>query len=97
MQPGRDGAILIPPPSKADQTGEIWGVHPIHLAYDPTDRANAASWLRKLELKLPVVGARRAAVALFVTDAKLTEMRHSTVDTYLGHFLKLHLGAAAEN
>ena len=32
MQPGRDGAILIPPPSKADQTGEIWGVHPIHLA-----------------------------------------------------------------
>ena len=97
MQPGRDGAILIPPPSKADQTGEIWGVHPIHLPFEPSDRANAASWLRKLELKFPVVGARRAAVALFVTDAKLTEMRHSTVDTYLGHFLKLHLGAAAGN
>ena len=95
MIPGRDGAILIPPPSKADQTGEIWGVHPIHLAFDPSDRANAATWLRKLELKLPVHGAQRSTVALFVTNSKLSEMRHSTVDTYLGHFLKLHLGAAA--
>ena len=42
-------------------------------------------------------GARRAAVALFFTDAKLATMHHSTVDTYLGHFLKRHLGAAAGN
>jgi hypothetical protein len=95
MVPGRDGAILIPPPSKADQTGEIWGVHPIHLSYDPSDRANAATWLRSLELKFPVTGFRRAAVALFVSDTGLSPMRHSTVDTYLGHFLKLHLGAEA--
>jgi hypothetical protein len=97
LQPGRDGAILIPPPSKADQTGEIWGVHPIHLAYDPTDRANAATWLRTIELKWPVVGARRATVALFVGDARLAPLRHSTVDTYLGHLLKLHLGEASGN
>ena len=95
LQPGRDGAILIPPPSKADQFGDIWGVHPIHLEYDPSDRANAATWLRQIELQFPVHGARRAAVALFFTDSKLSAMHHSTVDTYLGHFLKLHLGAAA--
>lgn len=97
MVAGRDGAILIPPPSKADQTGEIWGVHPIHLAYDPSDRANAATWLRDLELNFPVTGSLRASTALFVTDGKLSAMHHSTVDTYLGHFLTLHLGAAAGN
>ena len=97
LQPGRDGAILIPPPSKADQTGEIWGVHPIHLAFDPTERANAAMWLRELELSFPVSGGQRASVALFVTDDKLSAMHHSTVDTYLGHLLRLHLGAAAGN
>ena len=97
MVPVRDGAILVPPPSKADQTGEIWGVHPIHLAFDPTDRANAASWLRRLELKFPVSGPRRTSIAMFFTDSKLTAMHHSTIDTYLGHFLKLHLGAAADS
>ena len=35
-------------------------------------------------------------MALFFTDSKLSAMHHSTVDTYLGHFLKLHLGAAAD-
>jgi hypothetical protein len=91
MRPGRDSAILVPPPSKADQTGEIWGVHPIHLGYDPGDNANAATRLLQLELSFPVHGARRASTALFFTDAKLTPMHHSTVDTYLGHFLALHL------
>ena len=95
LVPKRDGAILIPPPSKADQTGEIWGVHPIPLSYDPTDQANAATWLLHLELSFPVAGARRSQVALFIVNHKLSEMRHSTVDTLLGHFLKLHLGAAA--
>ena len=97
LQPGRDGAILVPPPSKADQFGDIWGVHPIHLAYDPRDRANAATWLRQVELRFPVRGAQRARVALFFTDARLATMHHSTVDTYLGHFLRLHLGATAGN
>jgi hypothetical protein len=83
LTPGRDGAILIPPPSKADQFGDIWGVHPIHLEYDPSDRANAATWLQQVELQFPVHGARRAAVALFFTDAKLSAMHHSTVDIIL--------------
>jgi len=83
LLPGRDGAVIIPPPSKADQTGEIWGVHPIHLPYDPTDRANAATWLRDVELTLPVHGERRTSTALFVTDSALSTMHQSTVDTYL--------------
>jgi len=97
LQPGRDGAILIPPPSKADQTGEIWGVHPMHLPYDPTDRANAATWLRDLELELPVHSGQRALTALFVTDAALSTMYHSTVDTYLRRLLDLHFGKSAGN
>ena len=97
MVSGRDGAILIPPPSKADQTGQIWGVYPIHLVYDPTDLANAATWLRKIELSFPVLAANRATTALFFVDSHLTAMRHSTVDTYLKHFLQIHLGAVAGN
>jgi integrase len=97
LLPGRDGAVIIPPPSKADQTGEIWGVHPIHLPYDPTDRANAATWLRDVELTLPVHGERRTSTALFVTDSALSTMHQSTVDTYLRRLLDLHLGAKAGN
>ncbi len=97
LQPGRDGAILIPPPSKADQTGEIWGVHPMHLPFDPSDRANAATWLRDIELTLPVRGERRSSTALFVTDSALSTMHHSTVDTYLRRLLDRHLGNAAGN
>ena len=97
MVDGRDGAILIPPPSKADQFGDIWGVHPIHLGLDPADQANAATWLRRMELSFPVHGPQRAQVAVFFTDTNLTTMHHSTVDTYLGYFLKLYLGAAASN
>ena len=92
---GRDGAILIPPPSKADQFGDIWGVHPIHLPLHSADRANAAAWLRRIELALPVRGERRLNTALFVTDSSLAPLRHSTVDTYLGLLLKLHFGAEA--
>ena len=97
MVAGRDGATLIPPPSKADQTGQIWGVHPIHLAYDPRDTAYAATWLRKIELAFPVTAANRSLVALFVTDLSFSPMRHSTVDTYLSYFLRLHLGTVAKN
>jgi hypothetical protein len=92
---GRDSAILIPPPSKADQFGDIWGVHPIHLPFAPEDSANAAAWLQRIELALPVRGDQRASTALFVVDANLTPLRHSAVDTYLGHLLNLHFGANA--
>ena len=92
---GRDGAILIPPPSKADQFGDIWGVHPIHLPLDSSDRANAAAWLRRIELALPVRGEHRLDTALFVADSSLAPLRHSTVDTYLGLLLKLHFGTEA--
>ena len=92
---GRDSAILIPPPSKADQFGDIWGVHPIYLPLDSSDPANAASWLRRIELSLPVHGAVRTQTALFVSDRKLNPLRHSAVDTYLGHLLQLVFGIGA--
>jgi len=92
LVPGRDSAVLIPPPSKADRFGQTWGTNPIHLPYAPTDAANAAARLRTIELQFPVRGTQRTTTALFFTDAGLSPMRHSSADSLLGHLLKLHLG-----
>ena len=96
LVPGRDSAVLIPPPSKADRFGQTWGTNPIHLPYAPTDPANAAARLRTIELTFPVRGTPRTSTALFFTDADMTPMNHSTADTLLGHLLKLHLGDDAK-
>jgi hypothetical protein len=92
LVPGRDKAVIKPPRSKADQSGVIWGAHPIWIVFDGTDVANAAWWLQRLELAFPVRGARRLYTALFFTDARsFTPMSQSTVDTYLGHILRVNV------
>ena len=91
---GRDKAVIKPPRSKADQSGAIWGAHPIWITFDDTDVANAAWWLQRLELAAPVHGAQRTRVPLFVSEASgFTAMTHSTVDTYLGHLLRVNVPA----
>ena len=65
MEPGRDHAILVPPPSKADQLGVVYGNRPIYLIYQPGMKLNACTELRKLELAQPVAGALRRATPLF--------------------------------
>ena len=85
---GRDKAVIKPPRSKADYDGTIRGAHPIWLVFDDTDAANAARWLLRLELQLPLRGSRRAETPLFVSSATLEPMLHSTVNYYLEHLLR---------
>lgn len=91
MVPGRDLALVRPPRSKADPDGTKFGTNPIYLALDETDPANAASWLRRLELAFPCHGSKRQLRPLFCSDAKFTPISHSTVDTYLRHLLLCHV------
>ena len=42
LVPGRDFAILMPGPSKADCFGMRWGNNPIWLPFDPVVAINAA-------------------------------------------------------
>jgi hypothetical protein len=94
MVPGRDLALVRPPRSKADPDGTKFGTTPIYLALDESDPANAAAWLRRLELAFPCHGARRRACPLFFTDSKAVEpMSHSTVDHYLRLLLLVHVPA----
>ena len=77
---GRDKAVIKPPRFKADYDGTIWGAHPIWLVFDDTDVANAARWLLRLELQLPLRGGQRAETPFFVSSAALEPILHSTVD-----------------
>jgi len=88
---GRDKAVIKPPRSKADYDGTIWGAHPIWLVFDDTDVANAARWLLRLELQLPLRGGQRVETPLFVSSAALEPMLHSTVDCYLEHLLRANV------
>jgi hypothetical protein len=68
LTPGRDYLILIPPPSKADQFGTVWGNLPISIVYQPNMELNAATEVLKMELTFPVTGDQRAATPLFCDD-----------------------------
>jgi len=95
MVPGRDVGVVRPPRSKADQAGVKFGTKPIYLALDPTDPANAASWLRNLEISFPCHGTIRRQRPLFFSDSKgSSPISHSTVDTYLRHLLLVHVSRA---
>jgi len=80
---GRDKAVIKPPRSKADYDETIWGAHPMWLVFDDTDDANAARWLLRLELQLPLRGGQRADTPPFVSSAALEPMLHPAVDYYL--------------
>ena len=65
-----DYAVIIPPPSKADQFGTAWGSNPIYLRFSDTADINAARALRDLEFKWPVADTDRQNTPLFVTQNK---------------------------
>ena len=65
-----DYAVIIPPPSKADQFGTAWGSNPIYLRFSDTANINAAQAIRDLELAWPVAGVDRQNTPLFVTQSK---------------------------
>ena len=81
-----DYAILIPPVSKADPTGAVWGALPIYLHHHPTDAHSAFAKLSTLELLSPVTGEARSHVPLISPDgvspftgAQLDRALHSII------------------
>jgi hypothetical protein len=61
----RDYAVLLPPPSKCDTRGIVWGNQLIYLHYDTSHELSAAVQLRQLELSIPLHGAERRKEPLF--------------------------------
>ena len=61
-----DYAVVIPPPSKADQFGTAWGSNPIYLRFSDTAAINAARAIRDLKLAWPIAAADRQNTPLFV-------------------------------
>jgi integrase len=87
MIPLRDKAVLKPTPAKANQDGSHFGHNLIYLPLDPSDTANAASWLRRLALAFPRRGPQYQHTPLFFADAGFAPLRHNQADTYLHHLL----------
>jgi len=87
-----DYAILVPPPSKADQFGEVWGALPIYLHYDATQSDAAFHHLAQLELAVPVPAADRAAAPLISADG-VKPFTGSQLDTALKSLLRPIVGA----
>ena len=82
-----DVAILVPPPSKADQFGEIWGSKPIFLTFSSTATICAARQLRNMELAQPCEGTDRASTPLFVNAATGRCFTYAELNTLLKHLL----------
>ena len=62
-RPG-DHTVLVPPLSKADSKGEVWGALPIYLHYRPDDPDGAFQHLAHLELTIPVTASARPMTPL---------------------------------
>lgn len=86
----KDYAILIPPPSKTDAFGVIWGDKPIYLPVRFNSPYCAALRLRDLELALPLAGKQRAQVPLFC-DEDCNPMLYKTAYAILNDQKKLVL------
>ena len=88
LVPGRDFLVVKPPRSKADQDGTKFGALPIYLPFDTSDIANAAHWIKRLELRFPCRGTRRHLAPLFFDNATtFRPLSHASVD----HLLELLL------
>ena len=88
-----DYAILVPPPSKADPYGEVWGALPIYLHYSPTEPDAAFNHLATLELTVPAVGQQRHMVPLISADNK-QPLAAGQLDSMLQRILKRVVGNA---
>ena len=89
-----DHAILVPPVSKADPTGEVWGALPIYLHFSTDDPDAAFHHLAALELAMPVAdSSSREQVPLISSDYK-TPFQSGHLDSILSVILRQHLGAA---
>ena len=82
-----DFAIVVPPPSKADPFGEVWGALPIYLHYAPADADSAFCWLSHLELTVPVSGATHRLSTPFLARPGAAAITASQLDTALRSIL----------
>ena len=64
----RDYALIIPPPSKTDRFGIVWGDKPMYFPVRFSAPYCAALQLRSLELVYPLHGEHRQQAPLFVQD-----------------------------
>ena len=89
-----DFAIIMPPPSKADQWGRRWGNNPIWLPYDPSAAINAAAALAAWELCAAVPLERRAGTPLFCgKDGVGTPLRTKEIEATFDALLRSVVGA----
>jgi hypothetical protein len=70
MVPNRDYAVIYPTCAKADPFSQCWGNKPIFMLYNPAERINAATALRRLELMCDYrVAGKRRQTPLFQNSA----------------------------
>lgn len=86
----QDYAVIVPPPSKTDAFGVIWGDKPIYLPVRFDASFCAALRLQELELALPLEGEDRAQAPLFCDEDKLP-ITYSTAYAILNDQKKLVL------
>ena len=89
---GRDKAIVAPPRTKPDQTGEIHCPFPVYLTYYDTE-INPAAALRDIELRVGQHVASRETTALFC-DRSNNPYSHGFMDGMLAMVLTFLYGAA---
>ena len=87
-----DAALLAPPLTKPDQTGEIHCPFPASIAFDHSPE-NGAAALRDIELRCPCHGAERATRPL-IADAANNPYTHAVLDGLLYVVLLYLYGAA---
>ena len=96
LVPGRDYAILMPGPSKADAFGMRWGNNPIWLPYDPTAAINAAFALMQWELCARVKAEDRRETPLFCgPDGVGSPLKGAALDKLIFQLLVYVLGDPA--
>ena len=92
-RPG-DHTVLVPPLSKADSKGEVWGALPIYLHYRPDDPDGAFQHLAHLELTIPVTASARPMTPLISPDG-VTAFTGSQLDSVLKSLLLRPSGVGA--
>jgi hypothetical protein len=89
----KDFLLISPPPSKSDQTNQVWGAHPAYVPFRNRLR-NAAAAIRDLAL---AVGAERRSLGqpLFV-GSSFAALTTSVMATALFHAMTMLVGGAAK-
>jgi hypothetical protein len=90
-----DYAILVPPVSKADPTGEVWGALPIYLHYSATDTDAAFHHLAAVEIQVPVADAAARSTVPLISPDGVRPFTAGQLDRALSFILRALLGAAA--